>query len=307
MTATGTSSSRLRVGVNLPAWPGSRAPVARWPEMRTLAREAESIGVETIWVPDEPAIAWEPTSLLGAIAEATKDVSLGPLVFCSGFRSPALVASMAQTLDEVSGGRVIVGLGSGYGSKDARWQKLGYESADHLDRFVEHVEVVARLLREREPLTFEGRCYRLKQATIVPRGPRPHGPPIWVAGKHRRTMEVAARWADAVNVNVPLTGKEDAQAVVALIQSTCARVGRDPVTVRATGWARLDLSGRAASRSDTIGGGPSAVASRLHEIELAGVDHITFYVGDDDDDHLYPALTHSALERLDRVLQALRA
>lgn len=119
-------------------------------------------------------------------------------------------------------------------------------------------------------------------------------------------MEVAARWGDAINVNLPLTGADDATTAVAQVHAACAAVGRDPATVISTGWARLELTGRASDRPDTLAGSPDEVTAHLRAIEAAGVDHVTFYVGDPDDNHRYPALTRQALEGLGPVLQALR-
>jgi alkanesulfonate monooxygenase SsuD/methylene tetrahydromethanopterin reductase-like flavin-dependent oxidoreductase (luciferase family) len=232
---------------------------------------------------------------------------VGPFVACTGFHNPAHLAKMAVTLDEVSAGRVVMGLGSGNPATDLSWLAFGFEPVSPVSRFEESVEVVTRLLRE-PPVTFHGRHVRTEAADILPRGPRARIP-VWVGGKGERTLAIAARWADVVNVNVPIAGEPDARAIVARAAEACGRVGRDPATLEVTGWARLSIgpAGNAVSRPGWLEGGPDEVAATLRAVRAAGVTHVTVYPGDADDPSPLPALTAPVLERFAPFLEALRA
>ncbi len=304
------------IGVSLPTWPLRGGGHATWPEIRSLALDLEALGVDTVWVPDHlqrsvrdrPVFGfWECWTILTAVAEATSRIGIGPFVACTGFRNPALLAKMAATLDEISGGRVVLGLGSGVPATDASWRAYGFDGERHVAKHAEAVEIVARMLRE-PPLTFEGEHYRTHEADILPRGPRDRLP-VWVAAKGERTMVIAARWADAVNVNISLSGPGDARSVVADVARACADVSRDPETVAVTGWARLALraDGTAEARPGWIGGSPDEVAATMRDIRGTGIRHVSLYVGDADDPSPLPALTAAVLERFAPFLAAIRA
>ena len=306
----------LAIGLNLPTWPLRDRSYATWPEMRALAREAEAMGVDTLFAPDhlqrelagERFGFWESWTIVTALAEATTRVGIGPFVACTGFRNPALLAKMAVTLDEVSGGRVILGLGSGVPDRDPSWRAFGYDARKPVTRYAESVEVIARMLRE-PPVTFEGELVRTDDAEVVPWGGRAEGPPIWVAGYGAKTAEVAARWGNAINVNVPLAGPADMERVSKIARDACAAVGRDPATLQVTGWGRVALDARsnAVEREGYLAGSPEEVAQTLQSFAGAGLRHVTLYVGDPDDPSKLPALTRPMLDRFGPLLEAIRA
>jgi alkanesulfonate monooxygenase SsuD/methylene tetrahydromethanopterin reductase-like flavin-dependent oxidoreductase (luciferase family) len=311
-----TDSERLRIGLVLPTWPRHEGGHASWPEIRQLARDAEALGIDTIWAPDHlqrrvrdrPAFGFrECWTILTAAAEATTTIEVGPFVACTGFRNPGLLARMASTLDEVSGGRLVLGLGPGNPATDDTWHAFGFDAARPVSRFEQSVEVIARLLRE-PPATFHGDVVAVDGADMLPRGPR-DSIPVWLAASGRRTLAIAARWADAVNVNTPLAGAADATAIVDRVADACVSVSRDPVTLEVTGWARLSLQadGTAVARPGWIGGAPGEAAAALHAIHAAGVRHVTLYLGYAGDPSPSPALTAPALERFVPFLEALRA
>ena len=309
--------ARLAIGLNLPTWPLQGGAYATWPEMREIARAAEAMGVDTLWVADHllrelPGSGqigfWECWTVLSAAAEATSRIGIGSLVACTGFRNPGLLAKMAATLDEVSGGRLVLGLGSGVPATDSSWQAFGYDASRHIGRHEESVEVVARLLRESE-VSFAGEHIHMDRARILPPGPRPDGPPVWVAAKGERTARIAARWADAININAPLVTVADAEAALATARAACDAVGRDPATLPVTGIARMAIGddGVAVARDATwLSGEPADVAAALRAIHVAGVTHLTVYVGHPSDRSPYPALTMDRLDRFAPFLAALR-
>jgi len=298
----------LRIGLYLPTWPPKGAAVPRWAEIRSLARRAESAGIDTLWVADEPGF-WELWTVLTAAAEATDRIQIGPLVACTRYRNPALVATMVRALDEVSGGRLVVAIGAGAGPTDPRLAAFGFDTGqEHVGRFAEAAEILVRLLREGS-ITFEGRFHRVVEPDIGPAGPRPAGPPIWIAAGRPRTMEIAARWSDAVNGADGLTDAASVGALRAQVSRACEAIGRDPGALALTGWARLAISTdgrRDADRTDTISGTPDRVADQLAQLADAGVEHLTCFIGDETDDHLFPALTGSSLDRFLPVFERVR-
>jgi len=298
---------RLGIGAYVASWGAPGKPAPRWSEMREIGIRLEQIGVDTIWVADEPGF-WEAWSLLPALAEATSRVELGPLVLSTGYRSPALVAEMAESFDEVSGGRLILGIGAGVGPTDHRWAELGYDSARHITRFVESVEITTRLLREDEPLTFDGEFFHLAGAKPKPQGPRPGGPPLWIAAGKPRTLGVAARWADAVNWSENLIGVESTREALAAVAEACDLAGRDPTTLPLTTCVRLELSRPAAeTRPDTLAGDAIEVIAKLQEMHAAGLRHVTFFAGDPDDTGPFPGPTLKSLDQLAPIVEALKA
>ena len=201
----------LELGLFLPVledWLGD-GWLPRWPELKGLAALAEAVGFDALFVPDHLVIGpspywgipegeargtWEAWTLLGALAAETRRVAIGTFVLGAGFRNPALLAKMAATLDEVSGGRLILGLGCG--SHPPEYAAFGYPYDHRVDRFEEALGILVPLLREGR-VDFTGRYHAARACELRPRGPRPAGPPIWIAAYQPRMMRLAARWGDA--------------------------------------------------------------------------------------------------------------
>ncbi len=299
-------AGRLGTGAYVPAWPGPSLEKPRWADLRRAAIDLEAIGIDSVWAADEPGF-WEPWSILPALAAATKRVELGPLILCTAYRAPAMVASMAAGLDEVSGGRLILGLGAGVGPTDPRWAKLGYDSEKHISRFAEAVEITTRLLRETDPLEHDGALFHLAGARLKPRGPRPDGPPVWVAAGRPRTLAVAARFGDAVNWTDGLTDAGSVRDAMAAVRTACEAVDRDPASLPLTGWVRLELeAGASPVRDGTLPGDDVRVIATLQEMHAAGLRHVTIFAGDPADTNAYPALTSKAIDLLGPIIEALR-
>src|SRR6059058_3522453 len=146
----------FKVGVLLPTIEGSMARATpRWSDIVAMARRAEALGFDSLWMPDHLLFplahretvhgVWECWTLLAALAAATERVELGPLVSCTGFRNPALLAKMADTVDEISGGRLVLGLGAGWEAPE--YAAFGYPTDHRVDRLEAALQIVVPLLR----------------------------------------------------------------------------------------------------------------------------------------------------------------
>jgi probable F420-dependent oxidoreductase len=191
----------MKVGIMLPL--GETDDVGDWPRIRELAELAEEEGLDSLWVADhffhrppdgEPQGLHEAWTLLSAVAAVTSRVEVAPLVLCSAFRNPGLLANMAATLDVVSNGRLVLGVGAGW--HDPEFEAFGYPTDHKVSRFEEWIEIVVRLLRG-EHVTFDGRYYETCDAVVVPVPKRRI--PILIAGNRPRMMRLVARHADSWN------------------------------------------------------------------------------------------------------------
>jgi probable F420-dependent oxidoreductase len=256
------------------------APLQGWTELRELARVAESAGLDSLWVADH-FFGQAPDgivrgmhdgwTILSALAGGTSHVELGPLVLCTGFRSPAVIANQAATLDEVSGGRLVLGLGAGW--HDPEYEAFGYPTDHKVSRFEEALEVIARLVRG-EHVTFEGRYYAVRDAALAPAPERRI--PVLVAGNGPRMLRLAARWADAWNTAwFDAPGDERLAERLRALDEALAEEGRDPASLERTVGIIV--------RDDT------PIEPLLSELQQHRVEHVVAFVE--------PA-TSDAVERL---------
>lgn len=287
------AQNRLQLGLLLRAgevrtYQGRVMQELRWPELREMATMAEAVGFDTLFVadhllfrnsppvtmpPGETRGVWEVWTLLSALAEVTQRMTLGPLVACTGFRNPALLAKMADTLEEVSGGRLILGLGAGW--HEPEYSAFGYPYDHRVSRFEEALAIIVPLLREGR-VDFDGRYYQARDCELKPRGPRPDGPPIWIGASRPRMLQLAARYADAYNT--VWYGDPAATArPFARLEAACREVGRDPSTIARTSgtFATLSDSEPSGPPSQTIGGSIEQIVERLRAFQAAGVEHLT--------------------------------
>lgn len=295
----------MKIGVVLPISESEGATPA-YAEIRAYGRRAEQLGFDSIWLFDhllfrranDPATRgiWECWTLLTALAEATTRVELGTVVLCLPFRNPALLAKMAATLDEVSGGRLILGLGAGWHQPE--FDAFGFPF-DHLaSRFEEGLKIVGPLLREGE-VDFTGQYYAAPNCAIVPRGPRPGGPPILVASFGPRMLRITAEHADMWNTawHGPVEGIAEQRAA---LEQACAAAGRDPASISITVGVSVAFSdpGEEAPQGEKLlTGSADAVAAELRRYEQAGVAHLICSVA---------PRTESALARLMEAVRRYR-
>lgn len=295
-----SSSPRLSIGLSLPhgeTWADGATP--GWRDLREMAELAEQAGFDTLWVSDHllvdwAAIAaqyglsvspeliasprqgvWECWSLLAALAAVTTRVRLGALVTCTGYRNPALLAKMAATVDEISGGRLVLGLGAGDFAQEH--STFGYRWDHRVSRFEEALQIIAPLLRE-GAVDFTGAYYQARECELRPRGPRPQGPPILIGalGKGPRMMRLVAEYADIWNgwLSFGENRPDLIPPLRAAVDVACLDVGRDPATLTRSVGISVALLGRADPRNAPITGEPEAIAETLLAFAAEGISEV---------------------------------
>lgn len=255
---------------------------ARWSDLLEMAKTAEACGFDSLWVSDhlifrfagkDPQGVWECWSLLAALAAVTERIEIGPLVSCTSFRNPALLAKVADTVDEISGGRLILGLGAGW--HEPEYAAFGYPFDRRVARFAEALTIVAGLLRHGE-IDFSGEFYQARECELRPRGPRASGPPLMIGATGDRMLRLTAEHADIWNA----WGVNDPAAVPALrdrVDAACIDIGRDPATLERTCTVLIDLDGRAGRPRETapfLDGSAESIAETLRGHAREGITHI---------------------------------
>jgi alkanesulfonate monooxygenase SsuD/methylene tetrahydromethanopterin reductase-like flavin-dependent oxidoreductase (luciferase family) len=328
-----TTRRRLNVGLLLPTFEGSfDGATPRWADLLDLARQAEALGFDSVWVCDhllyppekpfnprgtpesaaakfvrtEPMGMWESWSLLAALAVAVPRLELGTLVTCTLYRNPALLAKMADTLEEISGGRVILGLGAG----NAPYEQyvFGYPGDRLVGRFEEAVKIIHTLLRTGE-CHFAGEFYQVRKCRLRPRGPRPGGPPIMIGALQNRPrmLRLTAQYADIWNTylgpafwSLPSTIRpfDIVPPAVAALHSACQAIGRNPATLEQSVVVGVSPLGFEVSGLTDITGTPQEIADQLAAFVAAGVSHLQVILG---------RTTPAALDAFAPVLNDLKA
>ena len=236
----------MRIGLinELTGRPNGPRPAPTWASVSERARTAENVGFDMFVFEDallfrgETATsgAWESVSIAAALAATTETMHLGQSVVNAPYRSPALMAKIAETLDEISGGRYVLGIGAG-NTADSDYEAFGFPTDRRFSRFAEAVEIIATLLRTGKA-DFTGEFYSARDAELVLRGPRPHGPPINIAGRGPKMLRLAARHADAWNwwgYDETLDEiRERIGPTLAALDDACRDEGRDPETLERT-------------------------------------------------------------------------
>jgi len=273
---------RLELGLNLPYVEGTldgRTP--RWADILAMAQTAESIGFDAIWISDHVGFgdpkrdwdgAWESWTLLSALAASTSRVALGNFVLAVPFRNPALLAKMAETLDEVSGGRVILGLGAGWNEPEFTSYGIPYD--DRFRRFEDGLRVITQMLRTGSS-THDGQTIRTRAARLEPRGPRPTGLPVMVGANGPRMLRLTAELADHWNGGLP--SLDEVPGMLAEIDDVCREVGRDPATLTRsveTLVRTIPAATGVPPEPNEVRGEPESIAAHLRHLGDLGVDHL---------------------------------
>jgi probable F420-dependent oxidoreductase len=273
-------------------------------DYHAMIQVAEQIGLDSFWLPDHLIYhspekgeqgCWEVFTFLSALAAITTRITFGTLVACTAFRSPALLAKMADSLDEISGGRFILGLGAGW--YEAEYKAFGYPFDHRASRFEEALHIIVPLLRQGR-VDFHGRYYQASNCILRPRGTSPSGPPILIGASQPRMLQAAAKYADAWNMayyQTPAMVKEKYEQ----LKEACLAVGRDPATIEATAGTRISLleAGEEGWLDEAISGSPEEIAKALTAFAEIGVNHLIV--------RLDP-MGVEGIERFARVVELLR-
>jgi probable F420-dependent oxidoreductase len=253
--------------------------------IRSITQRAEADGFDSIWLADhllyhQPGQQirgiWECWTMLSALAETTKRVEIGTLVTCNSFRNPAILAKMATAVDEVSHGRLILGIGAGW--NEPEYQAFGLPFDHRVSRFEEALQIIRPLMRDGH-VDFRGQYYQAQNCDDVPRGPRPKGPPLMVGGEGPRMLKLAAKHGDLWNTGY--MGKpETMSGRLAEIRAACRKVGRDPATLGTTAliclWFPKAQPSKPVFADNPLSGTPEELAEAMKGYEGLGVEHIMF-------------------------------
>lgn len=266
-----------------------------WPRWQSMAQAVEELGFAGLYRSDHFTNSRPPAKdsleqwvSFTWIASHTRRIEFGSLVSPLSFRDPVFTARMAMQVDELSGGRLRLGLGAGWNEYEHKM--FGYSLlpvAERFKRFEEGLQIISRLMRSDQPVDFDGRFYQLHQAVLLPRPLRPGGPPIVIGGNGPRlTLPLVARYADEWNaVDIPV---EKFRALNGQLEALLQAAGRTSASVRRTLMTSL-LFGRddhqaqaklgsrdpqAMHERGVVMGGPAQVRDQLDALEQAGVQRV---------------------------------
>jgi len=280
----------------------------RWVEIRELAVRAEEIGFDTVWIPDEllwrPPDGqvrgwWECVAMTGAVAAATSRVKVGTWILSALHRNPGLTAKAVETLDEISGGRFVFGLGSGHAGRQAH--AFGLPEDHVFGRFREAVEIIVPLLRQGRA-QFEGTFHSARDLEHRPVGPRPGRIPIMIGAKGPKMLRLAALHADIWSWYVEERSDLDEFGPrLAALEEACLAVGRDPATIGKSAGILVEptsITGSAEVLGIPIRGSAEEIAEGLRAFRAGGFTQVETL--------LWPR-TVAALEAMVPVLELLDA
>ena len=277
-----------------------------------MARAAEDAGFDSLWVGDHLLYdlaggltrgPWEAWTSLAAIAVATQRVEIGPLVASTSFHAPAMLAKQAATVDAISNGRLILGLGAGWNEREYR--AFGFPYDHRVSRFEEAFTVIRTLLRDGRT-DFDGAYYRVENCLIDPGPVRPGGPPLMLGSIGPRMLRIGLPHVDAWNVwwsdygNTP----EGFAAVKSRVDEAAVQVGRRAEDVSATAAVLVALSGgsgrvmgeNSKPPVSPVQGSPDDIAAHISAMAEAGAEHLQLVVD---------PITQQSVERLADTLAVL--
>ena len=293
----------MRVGVQLPEVERE----VRWPEYEAMALTAERVGFDSVWVGDHLLYRadgrpergpWEAWTILAAIAVATERVELGPLVACVGFHAPAMLAKQAATVDEISGGRLVLAVGAGW--NEAEFRAFGFPFDRRASRFEQSFEVIRRLVAG-ERVTLHGEHMSVDDAVLLPRPAR--RPRLMIGSTGRRVLTAALPHVDAWNTWFDWYGNspDGFAARSGEIDEIARSVGRDPREIERSACLLVALDPSAGERppdpsAPPVTGRPARVADAIRAMGEAGADEVILVVD---------PITKSSIEALGESLAAL--
>jgi alkanesulfonate monooxygenase SsuD/methylene tetrahydromethanopterin reductase-like flavin-dependent oxidoreductase (luciferase family) len=276
----------LKVGLQLPE---VEREELRWPEFVKIARAAEEVGFDSIWVGDHLLYRdengkekgpWDAFTMLAALAVATERVTLGPLVACLAFHPPGMIARMTAAIDEISGARFVLGVGSGW--NELEFRAFGFPF-DHLaSRFLESFEIVRRLL-DGERVTANGEYWQVDDAVLLP--PPARRTPLLIGSQGPRQLAATLPYADSWNTWYTSYGNtaEGFAALNETISEAARGAGRDPAEIERSACVFVAFGSDSPERPHTAEAPPligdaQYVAQALRELAAAGADEVILVV-----------------------------
>lgn len=276
----------------------------RFRNILEFAQAAEAAGLDSFWVPDHLTFAtpegetfgiWDAYSIMSGLAAATSRIRIGPFVTASIFRNPALLAKMSATIDDISDGRFILGLGAG--NWEAEHTAFGFPFDHRASRLSEALQIIRPLFRDGS-VDFQGTYYSAN-CLHRPTGPTDGGPPLWVAAKGPRLTRTAVQYADAL-ISIWPANLEQVTAERDRINAACTDAGRDPSTVEHVIGTHLYLpAGTPIEIGDNaVSGSTDDIVATLHAFADAGVAHTVV--------DLRPDISMAAIEELGEIVARFR-
>ncbi|MDQ2912292.1 MAG: LLM class flavin-dependent oxidoreductase [Chloroflexota bacterium] len=265
----------MRVGIQLPEVERE----VRWPEVAAIARAAEESKFDSIWVGDHLLYRgggrpergpWDAWTQLAALAVLTTRVRLGPLVAATAFHAPGVIARMAASIDEISGGRFTLGLGAGW--NETEFRAFGFSLDKSVSRFEESFEIVRRLLAG-EHVTFKGEYQSVEDAVLLP--PPRRSVPLMLGSSGARMLGIALPHVDAWNTWFSSYGNtvDGFANLRADVDAACVKAGRDPADLTHSACILVNVGGRAGERPHDIPQVASKnLAEHLLQMAEAGAD-----------------------------------
>ena len=280
----------LHVGIQLPEVERE----VRWPEYLAMARAAEDVGFDTLWLGDHLLYRygdgstrgpWEVWTMLSALAVSTSRIRLGPLVAATAFHAPPMLAKLAATVDEISGGRLILGLGAGW--NETEFRAFGFPFDHRISRFEEAFTIIRTLLREGS-IDFDGRFFQARDCELLPKPSRPGGPPLMVGSVGPRMLEITLPHVELWNVWYRDSNNSPAglEPILRDLDEACRKVGRVPATLEKTSAVLVRMPGGTGRvMGDTtqkdvppVQGSPAEIAARLREYAALGLAEVQLVV-----------------------------
>ncbi len=297
---------RLKLGAVIWTLEDPESGVApSWHALKAAAVTAEQVGFDTVWVPDELQweVAdwadtrgwWECVAVTSAVAEATSTIDVGTWVLSALHRNPGLTVRIAETIDEISGGRFVLGYGAGHAGRQG--EAFGFPSDKTVGRYEEALTIVTDLLTTGSS-TFSGEHHTTVGQTLTPRGPRPGAIPLVLGGHGPRTMRLAVTHADMWSAYATESSEPEAFApLIEQLVAVCEKQSRDPSTLDRSVGIFLRPPGTSADVSElgpSLAGSEDEILTALEQFAAIGATHVEFWV---------PGDIASGLERLAGVVE----
>jgi alkanesulfonate monooxygenase SsuD/methylene tetrahydromethanopterin reductase-like flavin-dependent oxidoreductase (luciferase family) len=243
-----------------------------------ISTVASQIDIEGLWFADHFSFtseddlrgSWDAWTLMAAIAARVPDVLVGPLVACTAYRNPGVIAKMTEMIQDISGGRFILGLGAGWHRPE--YDQFGIRFEPRVSQFEEALQIIQGLVRDGKA-DLQGTHYQANAAVNLPRSAAGHETPILIGSSGDRMLGLLARYADAWNT-CWYGSTNGLPEKIAKLDAACEAAGRDPATVVRTIGISVAGEGYTGSRPDPLRGDAAAQLNFLHELEAIGFRHI---------------------------------